>query len=148
MCFFTGGQAWLSWVWLNAPMIEFDWRKARLGLLIREGTAGDAIVAVHAAGHMPYFSDRIAIDILGKNDSVVAHGKSSARFYPGHNKWDYAYSIKRCRPDVLADEWGEANSWMNAHAIKEYMRLPNGIWISRKSSKVNIPKLSKNYTKE
>jgi hypothetical protein len=39
--------------------------------------------------------------MLGKNDRVVAHLASRTPFYPGHSKWDYAYSIGALRPDVV-----------------------------------------------
>jgi hypothetical protein len=29
----------------------------------------------------------------------------SISFYPGHNKWDYAYSIGELHPDVVAQLW-------------------------------------------
>jgi hypothetical protein len=57
------------------------------------------------AGAIPYFSQRRSIDLLGKNDPVIAHGPARYVFYPGHDKWDYAYSIGRLRPDLVVELW-------------------------------------------
>lgn len=32
------------------------------------------------------------------------------RFYPGHLKWDYGYSIGGLRPDVVVQLWAEPES--------------------------------------
>jgi arabinofuranosyltransferase len=85
----------------------------RQALLLRSLTDPGARIAVVWAGSIPYFSDRYAIDLLGKNDAKIAHepmkvNSEFARkwgFYPGHLKWDYAYSIGELRPDVVAQLW-------------------------------------------
>jgi hypothetical protein len=66
-----------------------------------------ATVAVVLAGTLPYFCGRTCIDLLGKNDRVVARGEGhqSGEFVPGHNKWDYDYSILRLSPDVIVRLW-------------------------------------------
>jgi hypothetical protein len=77
--------------------------------LLRRATTADAAVAVMRAGTIPYFAGRHAIDLLGKNDrrvarmSVTAAGRSLdfREFRPGHNKFDFAYSIGQQRPDVI-----------------------------------------------
>jgi len=78
-------------------------------LAVRGVTASTATVAVVRAGTIPYFSDRTAIDLLGKSDRHVAHlpprlpsGLLAFReFRPGHVKFDFAYSIGRLAPDVV-----------------------------------------------
>ncbi len=88
-----------------------------------------ATVAVVWAGIMPYFSGRTYIDLLGKNDRVIAHGpskvdpldQSGAGFRPGHNKWDLNYSILTLKPDVIVQTWGNANEW--ASATRDYLPL-------------------------
>jgi len=85
----------------------------RQALLIRSLTDEGARIAVVWAGSLPYFSDRYAIDLLGKNDSRVAHEKMHSesetarqnRFWPGHLKWDYAYSIGELKPDIVVQLW-------------------------------------------
>lgn len=88
-------------------------RYALMGLALREVTTENAAIAVVTAGNIPYFSERTAIDLLGKNDPVVARGPmhtnsslfEPGNYRPGHNKWNYAYSIGELRPDVVAQIW-------------------------------------------
>jgi hypothetical protein len=71
------------------------------------------VIAVVRAGTIPYFSDRPAIDLLGKNDLHIAREASTvppgrARFVyfrPGHMKFDYRYSIEQQAPDVVVQLW-------------------------------------------
>jgi hypothetical protein len=78
-------------------------------LLLRRATTSDATVGVFRAGTIPYFLDRYAIDMLGKTDRHVARAPVTAaserisfrEFRPGHNKWDFAYSIGRQQPDIV-----------------------------------------------
>lgn len=61
-------------------------------------------------GSIPYFTDRRAIDFLGKSDRYIAHlppdisgsiawhGMTSV---PGHNKYDLNYSIKTLKPTYV-----------------------------------------------
>jgi hypothetical protein len=41
------------------------------------------------------------LDLLGKNDVRIAHSSPHGSFFPGHNKWDYNYSIGELHPDVI-----------------------------------------------
>ena len=45
------------------------------------------------------------VDLLGKNDRVVATGPHRGDFVPGHTKWDYAHSIGDLRPDLVVQLW-------------------------------------------
>ena len=85
-------------------------------LVIRDITTPDASIAVTWAGAIPYFSERHAVDILGKTDPAVAHlpmrqagaGENPLTFFlPGHLKWNYRHSIGEQRPDVVAQFWGD-----------------------------------------
>ena len=73
-----------------------------VGLFLKEHTAEDAIIAVNIAGSIPYFSERVSIDMLGLNDVHIAHvevaNMGSGR--AGHEKGDGAYVLRR-RPDVI-----------------------------------------------
>lgn len=90
-------------------------RYTQMGLWINEFTEKPASVAVVTAGAIPYFSERPAVDLMGKSDAVIARGpmrvklnrKGMQEFRPGHTKWDYAYSIGVLKPDVLAQLWDE-----------------------------------------
>jgi hypothetical protein len=142
--FATGGQQWLVWGLENAPMLESDILRARVGVLIRQSTAPNATIAVHAAGQIPYYAQRRVVDLLGKNDPVIAKGPRIWGKQPGHNKWDYAYSILQLQPDVVADEWLFSRDFMVAHT-DEYERLSNDIWVKKTSTSVNRDVLSRDY---
>lgn len=92
-----------DWIFRDPCKITL-FRKVELGLYLRDHAPPDTRVAVVWAGAVPYFSRLPAIDLLGKSDKVIA--RSPARGpQPGHNKWDYAYSIERLKPDVIASLW-------------------------------------------
>ncbi len=94
-----------GWLSENAPGVGEDATLTRTGLALREALAPHASVAVVAAGAIPYFSRAQSVDLLGKNDPVIAHLPSHLPFYPGHTKWDYAYSVGRLRPDLVQTPW-------------------------------------------
>jgi hypothetical protein len=142
--FLVSGQQWLVWGMKNAPALESDILRAKVGVLVRAGTHQDATVAVHAAGQIPYFSERRAADLLGKSDAIIAKGPRVWGSQPGHNKWNYEYSILELQPDVVADEWMFSRSFMEAHS-NAYEMLPNGIWVKRSSELVDRDVLSLDY---
>jgi hypothetical protein len=84
-------------------------------LALRQITTKDATIAVVRAGTIPYFADRPSLDLLGKNDRVIAHEPSRVPtgrlrfidFRPGHSKFDYGYSIERRAPDVVVQLWND-----------------------------------------
>jgi hypothetical protein len=95
-------------------------------------TTPQARIAVVWAGITPYFSDREMIDLLGKNDKTVAHLKMNREvfpdFYPGHMKWDYAYSIGQLKPDVVLGLWGatwESRPYLEAGYVEVTFPLFN-----------------------
>jgi len=81
------------WAGQNAAQYADEARYTRLGLLIAASTPEDLRIAVAAAGATPYFSRRPTEDLLGKNDRHVARLKPRGVFSPGHDKWDYPYSL-------------------------------------------------------
>lgn len=84
--------------------------------LALEPLAGpQATVAVTNAGTLPYFFDRTTIDILGKMDPHIArlpmHPISSPdAWWPGHMKFDQAYSIGVLKPDIVTGVWRDDRS--------------------------------------
>lgn len=84
---------------------QFALRSEELALV----TDSDARIAVMWAGAPGYYSNRALIDMFGKSDRVIAESSPSIDpntgeafpFIPGHNKWDYEYSIQTLRPDVV-----------------------------------------------
>lgn len=92
------------WARVNAQSLFFDQGVARYGLVLHRLTSPGTRIALSAAGATAYFSRRPGVDLLGKVDPVIAREPGRAiQFRPGHNKWDYAYSIGRLRPDVIAE---------------------------------------------
>jgi hypothetical protein len=137
------GQPWMNWVISNAPMLRTDIQRVKLGLHIKDYTDPSAVIAVHAAGQIPYFSERTTIDLLGKSDPVIAKGPPATDFVPGHNKWDYNYSILQLRPDLIADNFNKLSAFMDS--VPEYLRLPNGIYVRKDSTLVSMAGLGSDY---
>jgi len=137
------GEPWIKWTIGNAPLLRADFRRVRLGLFLAENTSPAVTIAVHAAGQIPYFSGRQTIDLLGLNDPIVAKGPASGPFYPGHDKWNYEYSIMQLKPDLIADNWDKLAGFMRDKS--EYQRLQNGIYVRRDSQLIDIQALSQEY---
>jgi hypothetical protein len=72
----------------------------RLARYLTLHTDEDTTVAVHYAGLPAYFLDRPMIDVLGKNDTYIAHQVVS-NFEPGHSKWDWSYILEGRRADIM-----------------------------------------------
>lgn len=133
------GQPWINWAIDNAPMLKSDIRRVKIGLAIAQNTSPQATIAVHAAGQIPYYSGRRTIDLLGLNDPVIAKGPVTGPFYPGHDKWNYDYSILQLKPDLIADNWIKLGDFMRG--VNEYQELDNGMYVRKDSTVVNIPGL-------
>ena len=86
---------------LTDPQIEF----VSIGLFLHRNTPAESKVAATAAGSIFYFSERYGIDMLGKADRYIARlPVASDGIIPGHNKFDFNYSLGVLRPDfVVAD---------------------------------------------
>ncbi len=121
------GVPWYRWAADNAPLLQSDIRRARAGLAIAAHTSPYATIAVHAAGQIPYYSQRTTIDLLGLNDPVITHGPRRTSFYPGHDKWNYDYSIGRLLPDLIADNWIRLPDYMRQRS--DYRKLENGMYV-------------------
>jgi hypothetical protein len=68
---------------------------------LRATTTETATIATVWAGVPAYYSQRPMLDLLGKNDIHIATSAPHGSFFPGHNKWDYEYSIGKLQPDVI-----------------------------------------------
>lgn len=68
---------------------------------MRDTTEVGARIGTIWAGVPTYYSHRTMLDLLGKNDTFIATSTSHGDFFPGHNKWDYDYSIGKLQPDVI-----------------------------------------------
>jgi hypothetical protein len=111
------GANWLQrWTLRRQPLfVSGTERYTRMGLTLKQITAPGASIAVVTAGAIPYFAERTAIDLMGKNDATIARLPmrveaslaEAPNFRPGHTKWDYGYSITGLKPDVVAQLWDE-----------------------------------------
>jgi arabinofuranosyltransferase len=109
-------------------------RYALIGLALKDVTTADATVAVVTAGNVPYFSERASIDLLGKIDPVIAAGPARinsslfqpGNYRPGHNKWNYAYSIGELQPDVVAQIWDDTQDEVAPYLVNYEMRVVEG----------------------
>jgi len=91
------------WAAQNAAQYKDEANYTRLGLLIRETTPPTLRMAVAAAGATPYFARRPTEDLLGKNDRHVAKLAPRGVFSPGHDKWDYEYSLAQRKSDLIVE---------------------------------------------
>lgn len=71
-----------------------------LGRFLRRVAGPDQVLAICAAGKVPYYAGLRTIDMLGLNDAVIGH-RAAASFTAGHNKFDADYVLRR-RPDYIA----------------------------------------------
>jgi hypothetical protein len=70
----------------------------RIGLYLKENTPPEAVVADSWAGSVFYFSRRTGVDLLGKTDPYIARQAPAYNgTIPGHNKFDYSYSLDERR---------------------------------------------------
>jgi hypothetical protein len=119
------GFAILHWVEANADYaMTFDAPATKYGLALRATTSPDATIAVSGAGAITYFAHRRSIDLLGKSDHKIAMESPRRRsFLPGHDKWDYRYSIHELRPDVVADLYSPTRRDLADMRAWGYVRL-------------------------
>jgi len=95
---------------LDKNIAMAHWRKppvtvmaATVGNTLREAFAQrDPLVAVDAAGAIPFFSGLRSIDMLGLNDAHIArhHDSSFGQGVQGHELGDGAYVLSR-KPDII-----------------------------------------------
>ncbi len=72
-----------------------------LGMILKKNTSPEAKIAHFWAGATPYFSERSAQDMLGKNDPYIARLPGHAgEWPPGHVKYSASYSLS-LKPDVI-----------------------------------------------
>jgi arabinofuranosyltransferase len=134
------GKPWITWAIDNAPLLKADIRRVKVGLSIAQYSSPEATIAVHAAGQIPYYSDRRTIDLLGLNDPVIAKGPLTGPFYPGHDKWNYDYSIQTLKPDLVADNWIRLGDYMRNNP--DYAQLENGMYVRKDSTLLDVSGLS------
>jgi len=136
------------WALLRQPIfIEGNKEYVHIARSLNKITTPQASIAVVSAGAIPYFTDRYALDLLGKNDVKIAHENAQGannpfnldKFRPGHMKWDYDYSIGELKPDVVVQLWGDSGT-AQAYLDKYYLvgGIPGDMAFSLRAGSPNI----------
>jgi len=97
----SGSLSWASAAADGGPKVKTDQRYSEYGLVLGSALKPHTSIAVTVAGAPVYFSGLPAIDLLGKSDPVIARMDPVLGFKPGHDKFDYQYSIGTLSPDVI-----------------------------------------------
>jgi arabinofuranosyltransferase len=83
-------------------LLNAEWKS--LAAWLKSNYPPDTVIAVNAAGAVPYLTGFKTIDMLGLNDKHIARAKSSIRVaagpVPGHFKYDGEY-VCGLRPDIV-----------------------------------------------
>ena len=120
-----------SWVMKknNGLLTYQDSLASKRGLQLKKMLPKDAIVGVIWAGATPYFSEFRCIDLMGKSDTVIAKSKPHTPFWPGHNKWDYSYSVGQLQPDFIMSLWDPSEAEL-ALVRSSYVPM-GGAWVKK-----------------
>lgn len=121
-----------------------------LGQLIAQSTAPSARIAVAAAGSVAYYAERPMVDLLGKSDRRIALGPVSrapldperyspafSTLSPGHNKWDFDYSLGVLKPDVATYLWGDGEARADSLGYAPACLGDFQVWVRRDSITVD-----------
>ncbi|MEX2658830.1 MAG: hypothetical protein WD232_03960 [Acidimicrobiales bacterium] len=140
----ANGQAFGEWVSTGGAAVPDDARMARYALALRDSTEPDAVIAVVWAGALPYFSERPAVDLLGKSDPVIAHlPPRDVPLRPGHTKWDYDYSILALQPDVVAQVYSPGGGVLEEIAAGGYRRVAHRVFVREGSTRADAAALER-----
>jgi hypothetical protein len=134
-----------EWLDGEALHIKDDARAARLGLGLRAATSPDASLGVVWAGAIPYFAQRRSVDFLGKSDRHVARVAPRPPFVPGHNKWDYEYSVGVEHPDVVVQTWRASPADVRLIRSLGYEPIGRDAFVRTGSSTVDMKQLSQAF---
>lgn len=95
---------------------RFQEGNEKLGRQLAATRPADTLIAVGAAGAIPYYSGLPTIDMLGLSDRKIARGEPNARTggsFVGHQKFDARYVLSR-RPDIVVLNQGY---WWEGHPL-------------------------------
>lgn len=92
---------------------RWEWDAVPVGRLLHTAFARhDPLLAVTAAGALPYFSRLRCLDMLGLNDRHIARQAGTPGGYIGHDHADGAYVLDRA-PDLMI--WGTPTGGLPRH---------------------------------
>lgn len=135
-----------EWINVGVPTQWAERLNIRLALLIRDTTREDAKIASGYAGALPYFDHRESVDLLGKCDPVVAKGYPAVSwFLPGHNKWNYTYSLGELRPDVSTSLMVPTPELLSYVTSLGYVEMPNGLLVLKGSPRILSDRIGEDY---
>jgi arabinofuranosyltransferase len=149
----SSAAGYVNWVsskglYVNMDHAVSDWATT---LRTENITAKDAVLAVMVAGSSQYYSHLPAVDILGKNDPVVANSVPRSAFLPGHDRWDINHTVLGLRPDIVTnlpavteDEWTKILALYQPYCL-DYLgqdgKSVKGMLVLKGSARVNTNKL-------
>ena len=137
----TSGREVAYWARHNAFLAQ-DTNSARLGLAVRAATRPGARVAFSAAGASAYFAERYAIDLGGLSDATIAHEPPRASvFIPGHDKYDYKWSVGVLRPDLVIALGATTNSDRAELRSWGYLEVTPYVFVKAGSRLVDVGRL-------
>lgn len=135
----------IGWLRGGGLHVSDDHAMAVRGRALAGVTKSDAVIATVWAGAPAYYSRRPMVDLLGKSDWEIAGKSPKGDLYPGHNKWDYSYSIGKLRPDVVFQLWRPEEIDLKKLLDWGYLRLCNesigSAYYLSSSHSINWPKL-------
>ena len=108
---------------------EVDSERIAIGRWFAQHMPPDAVVAVHAAGQIPYYSRLPTHDMLGLNDPHIAALRVAGfgRGDPGHEKFDPEYTLRTVRPGIIVE--GRRIPGLVRHALYRSEYYPfAGFW--------------------
>jgi peptidoglycan/LPS O-acetylase OafA/YrhL len=103
-------------------------------------------MAVAAAGATPYFAERPTEDLLGKNDRHVAKLPPRGVFSPGHDKWDYEYSLGKQSSQLVVEPVDMTDADEAYFTSLGFERLDNGMRLRKDAPVVRRDVLGRDMT--
>ena len=143
------GIYWLVKSGLHPMLTTQDFTKTIQALELKEASLPGATIAVSWAGAPAYYSSRNMIDLLGKSDRFIAASLPVTNleeqawnkdFYPGHNKFNYYYSVGVLKPDIVVDLVAPTNLLKWGYSVS-CLRNGDSIWVKGNSEFVNKSRL-------
>ncbi|MEB3355566.1 MAG: hypothetical protein VKK04_02380 [Synechococcales bacterium] len=111
---------------LSYPFTE-DRLNVEASIVLDNVLAEDAKIAVFFAGAYPYYTEREAVDCLGKSEKYVARLKPDPNFLAiGHSKFDLDYCILQSNADAVRLLW-----WPNrSDELPKGELIFQGVWLN------------------
>ena len=129
-----------DWIRTGGSHVQDDALMTELAIDVKESTSERTSVGVVWAGILPYFSRRPAVDFLGKSDPVIAKHAPVLPFMPGHDRFDYDYSIGKLRPDLVIQLWSPTPHALQLLADLDYQQVVGSVY-ARRGAPIDVDRL-------